>query len=96
MTSAALRTSIDTRSNFTIRFSRVNAETEYSKIMAGFGDRLLYMHVPDGEVVDWFMVDLHAFRRAVRQHSITAFAVIKTNKDQEHRWRRLICKNSPH
>jgi hypothetical protein len=68
--------------DFTIRFSRATSETEYSKIMRGFGDRLLYLHTPDGAIIDWFEVDLSIFRTAVRQHGIAAFADIKPNNDQ--------------
>ena len=52
---------------FTIRARRDSgAETEMSKIVSGWGDWLFYGHATPLNAINlWWLIDLHAFRRAL-------------------------------
>ena len=54
---------------FTIRSHRSSgAETEYSKIMKGFGDWFVYGHIEQTVLRHWMVLDLEVFRDCERKH----------------------------
>jgi len=69
---------------FTVRCERSSGvKTEFVKIMEGFGDWMFYGHVNELEtdIIRWFIIDLEAFRTAVRGG--LAPCLVKTNTDGE-------------
>lgn len=58
---------------FTVRLQRKSGvETEFSKIVNGWGDWMFYAHSDDEErgLALWWVLDLNAFRAALIRHSM--------------------------
>lgn len=71
---------------FTIRYLRENgAETEYSKIINGFGNWLFYGHSNQTHSLgDWYLIDLDVFREARNGNDAHLVPTTKNNYDGTH------------
>ncbi len=68
---------------FTIRAKLpTGAETELSKIVNGYGDWMFYGHAgPDGRtILNWWLIDLRAFRAALIRHTTKGTPLIMGDK----------------
>jgi hypothetical protein len=69
---------------FTLRAKRDSgATTELSKVVDGWGDWLFYGFgdPSSGEVLNWWLVDLHAFRAALIRHTANGSILRYGSKD---------------
>lgn len=71
--------------DFTVRAWRpTGVDTEYAKIMSGWGDWFLYGHAAHGagrQLARWVIVDLDTLRRAIERHGWEAFGKLQGNGD---------------